>query len=421
MPSTSTLDRLLRETRLNEGCSPKTHGNFFDECVCRLFLVIGQLIFDEMKLKTGVFWQTSDHTVCGFASSKQNSTIRTVLSDMVQNSDDGTEEFYDTSAPAVYVNQWRFRSVYNVTHNSNFFFNCGSLDGKELLSQMIHVVCGYEKIGVKIYGIVCDAGGSNRGLFKLLREGLKPVLAGVERVAPEHLMFKNPHDPSRRIAIFNCSTHNLKNVRNALLESDFPSGKRKFQFEGVAFGWKHVRETFDRDCERERANTVRETRLKFAGTKPDQWEKMDVSLALSVFQHDTMSEQALHIATGLGSRDAFLEWLRVTPRTDVGDSTFGSNFVALCRDQLRFLKNEISKRLEPSIDPTNPISQWKSKLNTLECSVATATLFNELFMNKKKKMTLKNLESVRLHVDEALGFFGRSGWTPVRAVSTFEL
>jgi hypothetical protein len=173
--------------------------------------------------------------------------------------------------------------------------------------------------------------GVNRGLFKLLRDGVKPVLAGVKRVATEHLTFKNPYDPSRAIAFFNCSTHNLKNVRNALLESDFPRGKRRFQFQGVPFGWKHIRETFDRDCERERANTVRETRLKFAGTKPDQWEKMDVGLALSVFKHDTISEQALHITTGLGKHDAFLEWLRVTSRTDAGDSTFSSNFVSLYR------------------------------------------------------------------------------------------
>jgi hypothetical protein len=248
MPSRATMDRLLRETRLYEGFSPKIYGNFFDEFVGRAPLAIGHLIFDEMKLKTGIFWRTSDHTVCGFASSHQNSTIRSVLSDiMVQNGDDSTEAFHDTSAPAVYVNQWRFRSVYNVIHNSNFFFNCGSLDGNELLIQMMHVVCGYEKIGVKIYGIVCDACGSKRGLFKLLRDGLKLVLVGVERVVPSYLTFINPYDPSRRIAIFNCSTHNLKNVRNALLESDFPSGKRKFEFEGVVFGWTHIRETFERE------------------------------------------------------------------------------------------------------------------------------------------------------------------------------
>jgi hypothetical protein len=79
---------------------------------------------------------------------------------------------------------------------------------------MIHVVCGYEMIGIKIYGLVCDASGSNRGWFKLLREGLKLVLVGVEHVAPGYLTFINPYDPSRRIALFNCSTHNVKNVRN---------------------------------------------------------------------------------------------------------------------------------------------------------------------------------------------------------------
>ena len=170
------------------------------------------------------------------------------------------------------------------------------------------------------------------------------------------------------------------------------------------FGWKHIRETYDRDCDREKAGMVKETRLKFAGMNPDQWENMDVGLALSVFHQDTISEQALHIATGLGKRDAFLEWLRVTPRSAVGDATFGSNFVALYRKQVEFLKTEMSKRL---LVPTQECSQWKSKLNTLEFTVATATLFNELFMNKEKKITRKNLESVRSHVDKALGFFGR--------------
>ena len=373
---------------------------FFDEYVTSNSPVIGQLIFDEMKLKTGVFWRTSDHTVCGFATANQNSTIRSVLSDMIQNGGDGTDEFYDTSSPAVYVNQWRFRSIVNVIHNSTFFFNSGSLDGNELLSQMMHVVCGYEKIGVKIYGIVCDAGGSNRGLFKLLRDGLKLVLVGVERVTPGYVKFKNPFDPTRQIAFFNCSTHNLKNMRNALLDSDF-RGKRNFQLDGVAFGWKHIREIYDRDREREKkGKTVAETHLKFAAVNPDQWEKMDVALALSIFHQDTISEQALHIATGLGKRESFLEWSRVRPTNPTFDSAFHSNFVSLHRHQMEFLKNEMPKQFSQD-------TPWKSKLHTLEYSVATATLFNELFMNKGKKITKQNLEDVRSHVDEALAFFGR--------------
>ena len=30
---------------------------------------------------------------------------------MLHDGDDGTEEFHNMSAPAMYVNQWRFRSV----------------------------------------------------------------------------------------------------------------------------------------------------------------------------------------------------------------------------------------------------------------------------------------------------------------------
>ena len=49
----------------------------------------------------------------------------------------------------VYANQWRFRSTNNLVHNADFFFNNGSLDGNELIRQMIQVVVSYEFIGVK--------------------------------------------------------------------------------------------------------------------------------------------------------------------------------------------------------------------------------------------------------------------------------
>jgi hypothetical protein len=87
---------------------------------------------------------------------------------------------------------------------------------------------------------------------------------------------------------------------------------------------------------------------------------MDVGLALvCVFHHNTISELALHIATGLGKCGTFLEWLRVMPRSTAGDSTFHSNFVALYRDQVQFLKNEMSKQLPSSTTPTGTQdSQW---------------------------------------------------------------
>jgi hypothetical protein len=127
---------------------------------------------------------------------------------------------------------------------------------------------------------------------------------------------------------------------------------------------------------------------------------MDVGLAMTVFHHDTICEMALHVATGICRLDTYLEWLRVRPRITDRDSTYDSDFAALYRDQVEFLRREIPKQQSQD-------SQWKSKLNTLEFCVTTATLFNELFMNKAKKVTLQNFDKVRLHVDKALGFFGR--------------
>ena len=89
---------------------------------------------------------------------------------LCQNEDDKvvSELWEESYVPAVYVNQWRFRSVHGVLHNAEFFFNDGSLDGDELLDQLTHVLLSYELVGAKVLGIVSDAGGNNAGLIKLL-------------------------------------------------------------------------------------------------------------------------------------------------------------------------------------------------------------------------------------------------------------
>jgi hypothetical protein len=70
---------------------------------------------------------------------------------------------------AVHANQWRFRSCYGVVHNSEFFFNTGSMGGDDLVRQWMHVHTCYEIIGCKIYGLCGDAGGSNASFFKMIR------------------------------------------------------------------------------------------------------------------------------------------------------------------------------------------------------------------------------------------------------------
>ena len=46
-------------------------------------------------------------------------------------------------------------------------------------------------------------------------------------------------------------------------------------------------------------------------------------------------------------------------------------------------------------------------MHLLEYLVTGGTLFNDLFLNKEKRITLANIAQVRLHVKVALGFLGR--------------
>jgi hypothetical protein len=146
------------------------------------------------------------------------------------------------------VNQFRFRSIDNRTHTGEFFFNNGSLSGDELLKQTKQVIFGYEMAEAKILGLALDGGGNNARLLKLLRNG-KELDEGQSWLDEDQVSFANPADPTRQVAVFHCTTHNLKGSRNALLNSDSLSKKpsRDFRFGSVKFGWQTIRRTYSRD------------------------------------------------------------------------------------------------------------------------------------------------------------------------------
>ena len=53
------------------------------------------------------------------------------------------------------------RVVFNQTWNAVYYFNCGSLDGDELLRQLINVIIACELVGIKLKLQMSDAGGVN--------------------------------------------------------------------------------------------------------------------------------------------------------------------------------------------------------------------------------------------------------------------
>lgn len=176
LPCSRSMRRLQKKMRVKEGIHPPVYGWFFDEHVSKKQPAVehGHIIFDEMKLKSGIFWNTADHSLVGFAS--QDNKVLTIDDDLQQLfRDDNIEaaRMDSVEEPAVYVNQFRFRSIKNTIHNSEFFFNNGALTGDELLEQILHVITCYEMVGCRIHGILSDAGGVNARAFKLLRDSAK--------------------------------------------------------------------------------------------------------------------------------------------------------------------------------------------------------------------------------------------------------
>ena len=129
--------------------------------------------------------------------------------------------------PGIQVNQWRYPAVDGRSYNCEFWNNAGSLNVDGLLEQFKQVVMRRETVGSRVLSFVCDAGGNNARLMKLLRE--KIDIPEVGWLPIEVVRTVNPFAPENRyIYLFHCSTHDLKAMRNALYTSLRKDGKKQF-------------------------------------------------------------------------------------------------------------------------------------------------------------------------------------------------
>ncbi len=286
-----------------DGICPRIYQWFFDEKIRHLPAKerIGQLMCDEMHLKAGVYWNTKSHRIVGFASDSMELNLCEEMKSLEKAIDANgnlcdKNEFEKSDKNAKKVNQWRFRSVKGIVHNGEYFYNSGSLSGDELIWQFIHVVCCYESVGVQIFGFESDAGGQNARLLHYLRCG--KALGEESWLTENDVLIANPADPSRQIAIWYCATHQLKNMRNALHNSNV-HGARNFTNAGATMTWKVCEETYARD--RKRSSPI--TSLTKAAIMPDSWNKMNVSTAKAPFTRKTITEMMSELACDLGCSD----------------------------------------------------------------------------------------------------------------------
>ena len=159
----------------------------------------------------------------------------------------------------------------------------------------MQVVLSYEFIGVKIFGIVSDAGGGNTKMFKLL-QGYNDIKGPWP--AAECLSFTNPVDIRRSIYIWSCGTHNFKALRNNIHRSQLSKAK-SFVNNGIPFGWNEIVCTYERDESRIQKGEPQRTDLNKHCVYLDNFTVMNASDAKKCFSEKTISEMIGYVGSAL--------------------------------------------------------------------------------------------------------------------------
>jgi len=121
------------------------------------------------------------------------------------------------------INQWiATESGSNIVYILQYFPVSKACDGEELESQLLEVTNNCENINLNVYFIMCDGGGGNQALYKLLREKNLSKLKGkipkqMIWLDEESISFPHPFIPGRVIYFGHCMSHNCKSWRNSIM------------------------------------------------------------------------------------------------------------------------------------------------------------------------------------------------------------
>ncbi|KAI2494045.1 hypothetical protein MHU86_20488 [Fragilaria crotonensis] len=407
MPSQSLLKGILKGNRVNEGKCAKLYGWFSDHHVSeRNVCIDAHLMHDELKLVNDVYWNCSNNHMVGLAASVgefnqllpeiEVANLFLAATNAIDKDIDTQPETHETNQvintnrrqqdamdlwltykPAMYVNLWRLRTTKNVSYNCEFFYNNGSLTGDELLRQFLRVAGHCELIGVHILGLLNDAAGQNVKLVDLLTSAdTKIAVTGYPLI--ENVTFANHINPSQSVAVYHCSSHNLKASRNQLLRSH-PNGSRLLKMHEAHFGWTEIEECYNRDVLRQ----PQISKLRKASIEVDSYSSMCVSYAKAPSARETLLEQCLFLAEALMC-DRQLKDLDLRNAQEVYE-----NAIPLFRSKL------------------TPQTAYhiRSCLNTLEYTSVVGAIFNDFFLNSKVMITRDNIDAYETTMKTFVGNF----------------
>ena len=375
LPHPNTLKSITKEMKYLPGYDPNVYFSMKTQMAGIKGPLVGHLMVDEIKLKNGLAWNCMNNEVTGFICDQINTNhmFENILGVSLKKTDKKKQL-------AVYANQWRFRSTTGIIHNSNFYFNTGSLDANEITKQFIDVLLSYEFLNIKILGIVSDGGGGNENFFRTMTNNI-PMTGpwpGLDTIS-----FVNPIDTTRKVYIWSCGTHSLKAIRNNLYRSQ-PKFARNLKNNKIFFGWKDVERIYVRDESRKNNKGKCRTDLTKNCVNLDQYTMMNATYAKAVFTDKTLTEVFCYLAIHLGVK---LEWKETYHSTW---HKYSSNCMIL-------------KKAIKDGTPQIHIATY----TLLEYQVAVYGIFVERLLNRFWSITKDNIEVESKVLSNIMQYFSR--------------
>jgi len=182
----------------------------------------------------------------------------------------------------------------------------------------------------------------------------------------DNALISNPANISNKIAVWFCATHQLKNMRNALLRSD-GANNCYISKNGALITWSVIEEAYKLDhlCQ------VPNTDLTRAAVFLDSWSKMNVTAAKASFTFKTISEMMTNLALDLGCAKDFV---------------FNKTLVDNCDIHLHHLS------ILKNANQLHGNNMTSAQLATTEYCMHVGIIFNETLMNKELNLCADNIE-----------------------------
>ena len=321
---------------------------------------IGQLMCDELNCKKQLIINSKSNDTVGLVS--RTGSIRDIIRDDLEyllekkiitnkkrKKDNKEEEYKEDNIESndegviTYVNLFRFRSIMNKSYNLEYFFNDGSMTSDDVLGQALHAIGCLTMIGFTVLGIVCDAGGANSGLHRLLRKG-ETLPDDTTWLDKNYTSFKHPCLVDMIIVFWYCATHALKSIRNSFLQSIVFNCKKYnktfLSMEGIPFGWDNLERLFLRELEQEERSSSKVTRLSQGVVYPDRWNKMNVSFAKIPFEEKTIIEILLN-AVDLCENSEIRRQLFLEDNVNIQQKSFVCPLIDTTNNNVRLQHNNL--------------------------------------------------------------------------------